>query len=70
MKIHPVFHKVLLEPAPQYARIERRLELDDNLNNKEYEVEEALARELLTSASGTKRKMDRLGIEPRSCPPP
>jgi hypothetical protein len=36
MRIHPVFHKKLLEPAPPGAKIATDIELEDD----EYEVEE------------------------------
>ena len=38
MRIHPVFHVSLLEPAPQNAELETEVELE----NDEYEVEEIL----------------------------
>lgn len=36
MRVHPVFHKKLLEPAPLDAKLAIDIELKDN----EYEVEE------------------------------
>ncbi|EMD85219.1 hypothetical protein COCHEDRAFT_1071849, partial [Bipolaris maydis C5] len=36
MRIHPVFHKKLLEPAPPDAELATDIELEDD----EYEVEE------------------------------
>jgi hypothetical protein len=41
MRQHPVFHISLLEPAPQNAKIETRIETIDEYN-KEYEVEQIL----------------------------
>lgn len=38
MRIHPVFHKSLLEPAPENAEIATEIELEDD----EYEVEEVV----------------------------
>jgi hypothetical protein len=36
MRVHPVFHKKLLEPAPPDAKLATDIELEDD----EYEVEE------------------------------
>jgi hypothetical protein len=38
LKIHPVFHISLLEPAPENAKITENMEINDN-TKQEYEVE-------------------------------
>jgi hypothetical protein len=38
LKIHPVFHISLLEPAPENAKITKNMEINDN-TKQEYEVE-------------------------------
>ena len=40
MRIHPVFHISLLEPAPQNAKPDNTIEIEDE--DPEYEVEEIL----------------------------
>jgi hypothetical protein len=40
-KIHPVFHILLLEPAPENAKITENVEINDD-TEQEYEVEQIL----------------------------
>ena len=41
-KIHPVFHILLLEPAPKNTKITENMEIDDD-TEQEYEVKEILS---------------------------
>jgi hypothetical protein len=41
LKIHPVFHISLLEPAPKHALIAENVEIDDD-TEQEYEVKQIL----------------------------
>jgi hypothetical protein len=47
MKIHPTFHKSLLEPAPRNAKLATSVPLDEDMSNKEYDVEKVLKRKLI-----------------------
>jgi hypothetical protein len=40
-KIHPVFHILLLEPAPKHTLITENVEINDN-TEQEYKVEQIL----------------------------
>jgi hypothetical protein len=41
LKIHPVFHISLLEPAPKHALITKNVEINNN-TEQEYEVKQIL----------------------------
>jgi hypothetical protein len=42
MKIHPVFHVALLEPAPKGVKLATSVELNEDMLEQEYDVEEVL----------------------------
>ncbi|KIW99342.1 uncharacterized protein Z518_11417 [Rhinocladiella mackenziei CBS 650.93] len=47
MRIHNVFHKALLEPAPKNAKLVKTLPLDEELASEEYDVEKILKRRVM-----------------------